>query len=34
MWKLFFHNGHTLTRWNAFISSWRKTYGDRNWITG
>lgn len=34
VWKLFFQNGHTLTRWNAFITNWRKAYGDRNWITG
>jgi transaldolase len=34
VWKLFFQNGHTLTRWNAFASSWRKAYGDRNWLTG
>jgi transaldolase len=34
VWKLFFQNGHTLTRWNAFISNWRKVYGDRNWLTG
>ena len=34
VWKLVFQNGHTLARWNAFISSWRKAYGDRNWITG
>jgi transaldolase len=34
VWKLVFQNGHSLTRWNAFISNWRKAYGDRNWITG
>jgi transaldolase len=34
VWKLFFQNGHTLARWNAFITNWRKAYGDRNWITG
>jgi transaldolase len=34
VWKLFFQNGHTLARWNAFASNWRKAYGDRNWITG
>jgi len=34
VWKLFFQNGHTLTRWNAFITNWRKAYGDRDWITG
>ena len=34
VWKLFFQNGHTLTRWNAFISNWRKAYGERNWMTG
>jgi len=34
VWKLFFQNGHTLNRWNAFITNWRKAYGDRNWITG
>jgi transaldolase len=34
VWKLFFQNSHTLTRWNAFQSNWRKAYGDRNWITG
>jgi transaldolase len=34
VWKLFFQNGHTLTRWSAFSANWRKAYGDRNWITG
>jgi transaldolase len=34
VWKLVFQNGHTLARWTAFISNWRKAYGDRNWITG
>ena len=34
VWKLFFQNGHTLTRWSSFLSNWRKAYGDRNWITG
>jgi transaldolase len=34
VWKLFFQNGHTLARWNAFMANWRKAYGDRNWITG
>jgi transaldolase len=34
VWKLFFQNGHTLARWSAFITNWRKAYGDRNWITG
>lgn len=34
VWKLFFQNGHTLTRWNAFITNWRKAYGERNWLTG
>ena len=34
VWKLFFQNGHTLTRWNAFSTNWRKAYGDRNWLTG
>ena len=27
-------NGHTLARWNSFVSNWRKAYGDRNWLTG
>lgn len=34
VWKLFFQNGHTLARWDSFLSNWRKAYGDRNWITG
>ncbi|HTX52871.1 MAG TPA: transaldolase family protein [Candidatus Baltobacteraceae bacterium] len=34
VWKLFFQNGHTLARWNAFASNWKKAYGDRSWITG
>ncbi len=34
VWKLFFQNGHTLARWNAFITNWKKAYGDRNWISG
>jgi transaldolase len=34
VWKLVFQNGHTLARWNAFISNWRKAYGDRTWLTG
>ncbi len=34
VWKLFFQNGYTLARWNAFMSNWRKAYGERNWITG
>jgi transaldolase len=34
VWKLVFQNGHTLARWQAFSSNWRKAYGERNWITG
>ena len=34
VWKLFFQNGHTLARWNSFLSNWRKAYGDRTWLTG
>lgn len=34
IWKLFFQNPHTLNRWNAFATDWKKAYGDRNWITG
>jgi transaldolase len=34
VWKLFFQNGHTVARWNAFIANWRTAYGDRDWITG
>ncbi len=34
VWKLFFQNGHTLARWNAFSSNWKKAYGERTWITG
>ena len=34
IWGLFFENGYTRTRWNAFSSDWRKAYGDRNWLTG
>jgi transaldolase len=34
IWMLFFQNGHTLARWEAFAADWRKAYGDRNWITG
>ncbi len=34
VWRLFFQNGHTLTRWTAFITNWRKAYGDRDWLTG
>ncbi len=34
VWKLFFQNGHTLARWDAFAANWRKAYGDRNWKTG
>ena len=34
VWKLFFQNGHTLARWSAFATNWKKAYGDRNWMTG
>jgi transaldolase len=34
IWKLFFQNGYTRDRWNAFIGDWKKAYGDRDWITG
>ena len=34
IWTLFFQNGYTHARWEAFRSDWRKAYGDRNWLTG
>jgi len=34
LWKKFLQNNFTEDRWDAFISSWRGAYGDRNWITG
>ena len=34
IWKLFFQNRYTKERWDSLIGDWKKSYGDRNWITG
>jgi transaldolase len=34
IWKSFFNVPHTVKRWEKFISAWRNSYGDMNWLTG
>lgn len=34
LWKLFFQNKFTMSRWDQFESDWRSAFGNRNWITG